>query len=65
VDIDSFSDATPEVQKEIIPDAAAEPPVATDDTVVPQSSHPEEEASPEFIRDLDLTIGAECSPDTN
>jgi hypothetical protein len=56
VDIDSFSDATPEVQKEIISDAAAEPPVATDDTAVPQSSHPEEEASPEFTRDLDLTI---------
>jgi hypothetical protein len=56
VDIDSFSDATPEVQKEIIPDAAAEPPVATDDTAVPQSSHPQEEASPEFMRDLDLTV---------
>jgi hypothetical protein len=56
VDIDSFSDATLEVQKEIIPDAAAEPPVATNDTVVPQSSHPEEEASPEFTRDLDLTV---------
>jgi hypothetical protein len=35
VDIDSFSDATPEVQKEIIPDATAEPP-----TAVPQSAHP-------------------------
>jgi hypothetical protein len=28
VDIDSFSDAAPEVQKEIIPDAAAESPTA-------------------------------------
>jgi hypothetical protein len=35
VDIDSFSDAAPEVQKEIIPDAAAEPPTATNDTAVP------------------------------
>jgi hypothetical protein len=35
VDIDSFSDAAPEVQKEIIPDAAAEPPTATNVTVVP------------------------------
>jgi hypothetical protein len=26
------------------------------DTVVPQSAHPQEEASPEFTRDLDLTI---------
>jgi hypothetical protein len=34
VDIDSFSDAAPEVQKEIIPDAAAEPPVATTEAVV-------------------------------
>jgi hypothetical protein len=35
VDIDSFSDAAPEVQNEIIPDAAAEPPNATNDTAVP------------------------------
>jgi hypothetical protein len=28
MDIDSFSDAAPEVQKEVIPDAAAEPPIA-------------------------------------
>jgi hypothetical protein len=47
VDIDSFSDAAPEVQKEIIPDAAAEPP-----TAVPQSGHPQEEASPEFTKEL-------------
>jgi hypothetical protein len=35
VDIDSFSDAAPEVQKEVIPDAAAEPSVAATDTAVP------------------------------
>jgi hypothetical protein len=51
VDIDSFSDAAPEVQKEIIPDAAAEPP-----TVVPRSTHPQEEASPEFTKELELTV---------
>jgi hypothetical protein len=56
VDIDSFSDAAPEVQKEIIPDAAAEPPTATNDTVVPKSAHPQEEASPEFTKELELTI---------
>jgi hypothetical protein len=56
VDIDSISDAAPEVQKEIIPDAAAEPPTATNDTVVPQSAHPQEEASPEFTKELELTI---------
>jgi hypothetical protein len=51
VDFDSFSDATPEVQKEIIPDTAAKPP-----TVVPQSAHPQEEASPEFTKELELTV---------
>jgi hypothetical protein len=51
VDIDSFSDAAPEVQKEIIPDTAAEPP-----TVVPQSAHPQEEAYPEFTKDLEVTV---------
>jgi hypothetical protein len=56
VDIDSFSDAAPEVQKEIIPDAAAEPPTATNVTVVPQFAHPQEEAPPEFTKELELTI---------
>jgi hypothetical protein len=56
VDIDSFSDAASEVQKEIIPDATAELLIATNDTAVPQSAHPQEEASPEFARDLDLTV---------
>jgi hypothetical protein len=56
VDIDSFSDAAPEVQKEVIPDAAAEPPIAATDTTVPQSVHPHDEASPEFTKELELTI---------
>jgi hypothetical protein len=56
VDIDSFSDPAPEVQKEVIIDAAAEPPVATTDTVVPQSVHPHDEASSEFTQELELTI---------
>jgi hypothetical protein len=55
VDIDSFSDAAPEVQKEVIPDAA-EPPVTATDTDVPQSVHPHDEASPEFTKELELTI---------
>jgi hypothetical protein len=62
VDIDSFSDAAPKVQKEIIPDAAAEPP-----TAVPQSGHPPEEASLEFTKELELfTIhrGENPIPDT-
>jgi hypothetical protein len=56
VDVDSFSDAAPEVQKEIIPDAATLPPTATNNTIVPQSAHPQEEASPEFTKELELTI---------
>jgi hypothetical protein len=56
VDIDSFSDAAPEVHKEVIPDATAEPPVAATDTAVPQSIHPHDEASPEFTKELELTI---------
>jgi hypothetical protein len=56
VDIDSFSDAAPEVQKEVIPDTAAEPPVVATDIAVPQSVHPHDEASPEFTKELELTI---------
>jgi hypothetical protein len=56
VDIDSFSDATPEAQKEVIPDAAAEPAVTATIAVVPQYDHPHDEASPEFPKELELTI---------
>jgi hypothetical protein len=56
MDIDSISDAAPEVQKEVITNAAAEPPVAATDTTVPQSVHPHDEASPEFTKELELTI---------
>jgi hypothetical protein len=51
VDIDSFSDAAPEIQKEIIPDATAEPP-----TTAPQSARPRGEATPEFTKELELTV---------
>jgi hypothetical protein len=56
VDIDSFSDAAPEVQKEIIPDAAAEPSAAAPETAISQPAGPREEASAEFIKELELTI---------
>jgi hypothetical protein len=56
VDTDSFSDVAPEVQKEVIPDAAAEPLVAATNTAVPQSVHPHDEASPKFTKELELTI---------
>jgi hypothetical protein len=56
VDIDSFSDAATEVLKEVVPDAAAEPPVTATAAVVPQSVHPHDEASPKFTKELELTI---------
>jgi hypothetical protein len=56
VDIDSFSDSAPEVQKEVIPDVAARPPVAAVDSAVPRPLHPHEEASPEFVKELELTV---------
>jgi hypothetical protein len=56
VDIDSFSDAAPEVQKEMIPDVAAGSPVAAADSAVPQSIPPHDEVSPEFAKELELTI---------
>jgi hypothetical protein len=56
VDIDSFSDATPEVRKEIIPDAAAGPSVAAPEAVISQHADPVGEEYAEFIRELELTI---------
>jgi hypothetical protein len=56
VDIDSFSDSAPEVQKEVIPDGFAGPPVVAADSAVPQPFHPHEEASSEFVKELELTI---------
>jgi hypothetical protein len=56
VDIDSFSDAAPEVQKEVVSAAAAEPPAATIDTIVSQPVPVQDEASPEFTKELELTI---------
>jgi hypothetical protein len=70
VDIDSFSDVAPEVRKEAVPAAAAETNVAaevtapveapvaaeapTDDISLPTRSR--DEASPEFTKELELTI---------
>jgi hypothetical protein len=56
VDIGSFSNVAEEVRKEVVSPAATEAPAADMNTAVRQSAHPQEEASPEFTRDLDLTI---------
>jgi hypothetical protein len=56
VDIDSFSNVAPKIQKEVVSTVATEAPAAAVDAAIPQSSHPQEEASPEFTRDLDLTV---------
>jgi hypothetical protein len=70
VDIDSFSDAAPEVRKEAVPAAAAETPVDVEVTVPAQapaaaeaptadislSTLSRDEASPEFTKELELTI---------
>jgi hypothetical protein len=56
VDIDSFSDAAPKIQKDVVSVVAIGGPATATDATVPQSAHPQEEASPEFTRDLDLTI---------
>jgi hypothetical protein len=55
-DIDSFPDAAPEVQKDVDSAATVEPPTTTIDTVVSQPVCPQDEASPEFTKELELTI---------
>jgi hypothetical protein len=52
----SFSDAAPEVQKEVVSDTFVEPPAATIDTVASQPVGPQDEASPEFTKELELTV---------
>jgi hypothetical protein len=56
LDIDSFSDAAPEVQKEVVSAVATEPPAATTDTIISQPARPYDEASPEFTKELELTV---------
>jgi hypothetical protein len=56
VDIGSFSDVVTEVQKEDVSTATTEAPIAAAETMVPQSVHHREEASPEFTKELELTI---------
>jgi hypothetical protein len=57
VDIDSFSDVAPEIQKEVVSAVATGgPAAAATDAAVSQSVHPQDEASLEFNKELELTI---------
>jgi hypothetical protein len=56
VDVGSFSDVAAEVQNEVVSAIIDETPTAVIDTVGPQSVHHQEEASPEFMKELELTV---------
>jgi hypothetical protein len=70
VDVDSFSNAAPKVRKEAVPDAAdeaiveakittpAEAPAAAEVPAadISQAAHSRDEASPEFAKELELTV---------
>jgi hypothetical protein len=65
VDIDSFSDVAPEIQKEVVSAVAAEPPATTLDNIISQSVCLQDEASLELTQELELTIhrGENSTPD--
>jgi hypothetical protein len=65
VDIDSFSDAVPEVQKEVIPDADVAPSAVAPEAVVSHLAYPVGVASAEFVRELELTIRKDEDPAAN
>jgi hypothetical protein len=57
VDIDSFSDAAPEVRKDAVLDVVADAPVAAATAAdVSLPVHSRDEASPEFTKELELTV---------
>jgi hypothetical protein len=56
VDIDSFSNAAPEVRKDVVPDAAVEPPVVATAAAVSPSVPRHDDATPEFTKELELTV---------
>jgi hypothetical protein len=70
VDVDSFLDVAPEVRKEAVPDAAVEPTIEAEVTVpaeaptaaeapaadISQPALSRDEASPEFTKELELTV---------
>jgi hypothetical protein len=57
VDIDSFSDAAPEVRKDAVLDVVADAPVAAATAAdVSLPVHSRDDASPEFTKELELTV---------
>jgi hypothetical protein len=56
VDINSFSDVAPEVRKDVMTDVAIEAPVVTAAADVSLPVQSRDEASPEFTKELELTV---------
>jgi hypothetical protein len=65
VDIDSFSDAAPEVRKDVVPDAAIKPPIAATVAAVSSSVPCHDDATPEFAKELELTVHRGADPVQN
>jgi hypothetical protein len=62
VDVETFSDVVAEVRKEVTTPVAA---VAADEVVDPHPSDPQDKASPEFVKELEMTIHRGGSPVQN
>jgi hypothetical protein len=59
VDVETFSDDVVEVRKEVTAPVAA---ATVDEVSYPQPSGPQDEASPEFTKDLEMTVQGGESP---
>jgi hypothetical protein len=62
VDVETFSDDVAEVRKEVTAPVAA---AAADEVVDPQPSDPQDKASPEFTKELEMTVQRGESPVQN
>jgi hypothetical protein len=62
MDVETFSDDVAEVQKEVTTPVAA---VAADEAADPQPSDPQDNASPEFVKELEMTVHQGESPVQN
>jgi hypothetical protein len=61
MDVETFSDDVGEVRNEVMVTVAA----AADEVADPQTSDPQDKASPEFTKELDMTIHRRQSPVQN